>query len=386
MPVEERLCPVRPVTHGPHHHFFGYYDKTPWDASGRFLLALEVPFGDRPPGPDDVARIGLVEPGRGTFEAVAETRAWNWQQGCMLQWLPGTAGQTIIYNDRQEGQFVAVLLDLPTGRRRVLPHPIYALSHDGRAALGLNFSRLASERPGYGYAGVPDPWAHEPAPDDDGVYWLDLQTGERRLLLSLAQVAWWERHPTMEGVKHRFEHLLWSPDDRRFIVLHRWSRAPQGFFTRLFTAAADGSALCCLAGPELVSHFDWRDPQHILAWAWQPGQGAHYYLFTDCSPHSEVVGPDVLTTDGHCSYSPDRRWILTDTYPDQASSRTLLLYEPATDRRIDLARLYSPPHLRGELRCDLHPRWSRDGRQVCLDSAHTGERQMYVVDVAALTA
>ena len=32
---------ARPVTAGPHHHFFGYYDKCPWDATGGLLLAKQ---------------------------------------------------------------------------------------------------------------------------------------------------------------------------------------------------------------------------------------------------------------------------------------------------------------------------------------------------------
>lgn len=30
----ETLCPVRQLTHPPGHHFFGYYEKRPWDAAG----------------------------------------------------------------------------------------------------------------------------------------------------------------------------------------------------------------------------------------------------------------------------------------------------------------------------------------------------------------
>ena len=32
------------VTAGPRHHYFGYYDKFPWDRTGRFLLGMEVDF------------------------------------------------------------------------------------------------------------------------------------------------------------------------------------------------------------------------------------------------------------------------------------------------------------------------------------------------------
>ena len=46
----------------------------------------------------------------------------------------------------------------------------------------------------------------------------------------------------------------------------------------------------------------------------------------------------------------------------------------------------SPPAYTGDVRCDLHPRWSRDGRAVCVDSTDDGTRQVYVLDVGAITA
>ena len=90
----------------------------------------------------------------------------------------------------------------------------------------------------------------------------------------------------------------------------------------------------------------------------------------------------MLTEDGHCSFSPDRRWVLNDTYPDTYGMRTLMLYRWRDGKRIDLARLYSPKERWwGEIRCDLHPRWSRDGNRICVDSVHNGERQMYLIDI-----
>jgi len=51
----------RAVTRSPRHHFFGYYDKCPWDSTGRYMLALETDFMERPPRPVDTAVVGLID-------------------------------------------------------------------------------------------------------------------------------------------------------------------------------------------------------------------------------------------------------------------------------------------------------------------------------------
>ena len=377
---------ARHVTTGPDHHFFGYYEKSPWDTTGHYMLGMAVPFADREPTPADAATIGLIDTAHenagAAWRPVAQTRAWNWQQGCMLQWMPTAPDRLIVYNARQTARFLGVVLDVRTGAERVLSRPVYALSPRGDAAMSLNFSRIARTRPGYGYDGIPDPGRDVPAPEDDGVWRLDVTTGESRLVLSIAQVAAVRPQPDMDGAEHWINHAQFSTDGSRFAFLHRWRRpAEPGWRTRLFTAGPDGSGLCLLAEEGMVSHYDWRDPSHLLAWARCDGTD-RYWLFADRSKERTVVGEGVLTCDGHCSYSPDRRWILTDTYPDAEHRRTLLLYRPEDGARVELGRFYSPPELAGPVRCDLHPRWSRDGRQVCIDSAHEGSRQMYVVDVA----
>jgi len=386
MTAEEPWCPVKRATQGPLFHFFGYYDKCPWDASGRYLLAMRVAFMNRPPGPEDIAVIGYVDLENDCrWHPLAETVAWYWQQGTMLQWMPRAPDREIIFNTRTREGFGSTILDVKTGASRSLPRPIYALASDGCSAVTLNFSRVHRTRPGYGYVGVPDRWEGELAPEHDGIYCLDLESGESRLIISLAQIARIEPESSMEGAIHWFNHLQFNTTGTRFLFLHRW-RDPSGKArqTRMFTANPDGSDIAFLGREGMVSHFDWRDETHVLAWSTRGGEN-HYHLYEDQSERIEVVGQDVLDQDGHCSYSPDRRWILTDTYPDRLESkRTLILYDPGTNRRIDIGRFHSSPQIAGEIRCDLHPRWNRDGTQVCFDSIHEGERQMYVADVSAV--
>jgi len=375
---------VQPVTCGPKHHFFGYYDKSPWNASGTLLAAHEVGFNDRPPGAADQAAIGVVHLNEGCrFDPLGETRAWNWQQGAMLQWHPADPERTLIHNDRRDGRFVAVVRDITGKEQRVYAEPFYALAPDGRHALSLNFARLHTHRPGYGYAGVSDPWAQAFHPVEDGIRLIDLETGQSRLIVSLAQLAGMDPKPGMRGVHHWINHIQVSRSGTRFAFFHIWRVGKDGWSVRLYTCRLDGSELACLLDAEFISHYDWLDDDRIFIWARVQGSGAHFYLCDRRDRSRRVIGDGVLTDDGHGSFSPDRKWILNDTYPDTYGMRTLMLYHPETGRRTDIARLYSPKsRWWGEIRCDLHPRWSRDGTRVCVDSVHDGSRQMYIASVA----
>lgn len=143
------------------------------------------------------------------------------------------------------------------------------MSANGRFALSTSLARLAHARPIVGYAGVNDPFKDDPHPRQDGIHSMDLETGKCRLVLSLDTVAQLNPLPSMQGELHRFEHVMISPDDRRFMVIHRWPRRAKGrpFFDRMLTANVDGSDLYCLAYNEMVSHFCWRDPEYLLAWS-----------------------------------------------------------------------------------------------------------------------
>lgn len=377
---------VRTLTSGPGHHWFGYYEKCPWDASGKRVLAMRSAFRDRPPTENDVAVIGLADAETEAWTPLAETRAWNWQQGCMLQWLGDGSSGDIIFNDCAGDRLISRILNVDTKRERVLDRPIYAINRAGTKAVSLNFSRLQHQRPGYGYAGVEDPWLSVAEPDDDGLWSLDLKTGESRLILSVAAAANFQRGPNFGGKTHRFNHAQFGPGDR-FAVLHRRKTPDMEVgHTRLLTLDIEGGGLRCLTDHELVSHYDWWGEDRIVAWARRNDIGDRYFVFEDREGGSiEPIGEEVLNCDGHCSFSPDGRWMLSDTYPDEVHHRTLFLFEMATGRRIDIGRFLSPP-MAWEIRCDLHPRWSRDGRRVCIDSVHEGTRQMYALDVGEITA
>ena len=387
MASEAKLPPVRTITRGPKFHWFGYYDKFEFDPTNRYVLGMEVGFEHRSPTPEDSITIGMVDlHDSDRWIELGRSKAWCWQQGCMLQWLPGSQSE-IVWNDRDDDHYCCHILDVRSGKRRTVPHPIYTLSPDGKFGMSLDFSRLNDVRPGYGYVGVPDPYAQQLAPRQTGVFRVDMQTGEQELVVSLAEIAAREpRKPTMEGAKHKFNHLLISPDGSRFIFLHRWT-GPKGRETRMYTATPQGKDVRIVDDNGLTSHFVWRDPKHILALSKQRTHGIRFYVFEDGGKRTiEVVGEEAMTSDGHCTYLPNTDWILNDTYP-QAGFQHVYLYHIPTRRQVFLGHFRAPPQYSGEWRCDTHPRHSRDGKFVAIDAPEASSgRQLHLIDISGIVA
>lgn len=385
------LPPTRAITHGPGHHWFGYYDKLQFDPTSRFVLGMRVDFEHRSPTGDDEIKIGMVDlEEKDRWIELGTSRAWNWQQGCMLQWVPG-ANRTVIWNDREKDRFVSRIMNIDSRETNTIDHPIYSLNPDGKSAITPDFRRIGDVRPGYGYAGLPDPFGDQLVSDRTGIFSVDLVTGKAELIVSLADVARRGTIPNEEaGIKHYFNHLLFSPTGERFIALHRWRYVNGSRLTRMVTAAPDGSDIRMVIPNGYASHFIWRDGKHILSQSknWLGEKNWANFLFEDQDGGGKIqgVGLGVLNGSGHISYLPGNKWILNDTYP-QGTKRlqTPHLYHVSTGRRIDLGSFHLPAVYTGEWRVDTHPRFSPSGRLVCIDAPVAGQgRQLHLIDIEGL--
>ena len=402
--------PVARLTNGPHQHWFGYYDKQQVSASGRYVLSNQVDLFFRSPTPQDTLQVGLIDlKNNNQWTKLGQSSAWGWQQGCMLQWLPGSS-EEVIWNARLEDSFVSIIHNVKTGEQRILPKPIYTLSPDGQTGFGIDFARLQFFRPGYGYA-TKDSSVPAKAPEDTGIYRLDLQTGESKLILSYADLSELERPlgSTADNY-HWINHLLVNPSGSRMVFLNRSRPYPtpeeyrkgtgkdlQGddlYVTRAITVNTDGSDLYALNDSGQFSHFIWKGDDALCAWAEpeaappEDKQEKAFYLFQDKTKQYQIVGEEAMTVNGHNTYVPNTNdeWILNDTYPQgKERMQELYLYHVPSQRKVILGKFHEPEKFSGEWRCDLHPRTNPQGTKVYFDSTHEGgKRQMYEVDIESV--
>ncbi len=373
--------PATRLTPASEHGFFGYYDVPAFSGDGRLHLCQRVPFMDRLPAGDDVATIGTVSLDDRAFTPITETNAWNFQQGTMLQWSPTAPNDAILFNRFADGRYVGVMRDLLTGAERVLAMPIATVDPRGHYALGINFSRVFDFRPGYGYANSPDPFREETSPAADGVYRIELETGASELFFSYAELS--RLLPAMRGRKIVVNHITINPDGTRFLMLVRdfGEMTAARWGTALLTAGLDGGDLRVHADNHLVSHYHWRDPRTVLAYA-ALDKGEGLYLLDDVTGETTVLDRGFFTFDGHCSFSPDRQWLLYDTYPREGR-RHLFLYDLRRGIPYEVGA-FADPYPPDDIRCDLHPRWDRTGARISFDAVHEGFRGVYLMDVSPL--
>lgn len=362
-------------------YYYGYYDKSPWDADDRYLIALKVKQAYKSVAPRETGIVGLIDTqDNNKFLEIGITHSWNVQQGCMAQWLGPDFKNRIIYNDFRDGKYCSVIYSVRDKKEEtVLPLPVYDVARDGSFALSLDFSRLHRMRPGYGYSNLPEVTRGEICPDKPCIWKIDITSKEVTALFNYTDLSSFEPDESMAGAEHKVNHLMISPNGKRFMVLHRWFKKGCKH-TRLITVNVDKTEMYNLSDDVFVSHCYWKNDEEILSFLRKKGTGNHYYLMKDKTQEYTIHWPR-LATDGHCSYSPDNSLVITDSYPNRKRLAFVYVCKEEQDQPVRIAKVFAPFRYDNDCRCDLHPRWNRKGDKICIDSVHEGKRGLYIIPI-----
>lgn len=394
--------------------FFGYYDMSPESPDGKKVLINIPPFADHMPDVNDKLLVGYVNDNKEYIE-IGQTTAWNFQEGCRLQWLDD---DNIIYNIIVDEKIKAVVYSLSQNKNIMeFERPVYSINRKKQKALSYNLYRSR-----YCYAHSSDKEMTDY--NNDGIFLLDLNSGEHTLLISLSDLA---KNANAETVRNWVEHAVFNPLGDRFVFFHRWESEGGNFFTRFCLSDMEGNVKILLDS-SACSHFGWLDDTRVTSWARVPNKinaiqkngflqktgmwkvavniyhaivkrpemkqkftNEAYVVFdTEEMTHYKIENKE-FTGDGHETWSINGRFMLTDTYPDGESNRRLMLYDRETDIIFSLGNFHSFPEVNTEeyknipgTRCDLHPKWSYKEKYIYFDSTHEGFRGLYRIDISEL--
>jgi hypothetical protein len=357
---------------------FWFFGAEQFDPTGRYALGMKVyTQEERALTISDVADIGYFDLQNGNaWTKIGTSSAWSWQQGNRLQWRPNS--DEILWNDRapDNSHFITRVFNFRTRATRILPRPIFSVSHDGKEATSLDFQRVTWG--GCNYVGIPDAYASQPTPTGTGLWMMDLTTGSTKLLASLKYMADLpnSKYTASAGNLYVFQ-TDWSHTDKRVSVHLKGSAGTT--FTRSLTMTRTGTDIRYLAE---LGHQDWIDDTTKVGGApWCTSKDDNLQR-TTALPGGAKNHPDI-----ECFGGTLKDWVLCDNYPYPYPTTTNLgvqyvyLFHLPTGLYIPVAKQKNTKLNTKTYRIDQHIRSSRNHRIVCWDSSESGGRQMYMANI-----
>ena len=388
------LAPVVRVTPDDGFYVHTYYDVCPWSPSGRYLAASRLPYQDHNAVLGDTADVCLIDTGEQTIETLHGTKVWAFQTGTNANW--GGSDRYLYTNDLVDGVAACARIDLQTREVRLFAGPMYNVAPDDSYVIAFPLELLDATQLGYGTPSR-DP-EHPPtlspgASKTQGLWRTDLKTNQKRLLVSLAQLAARvpEPPPRPDGTWYLW-HSKHNRQGTRILQISRtlFPDGSGGRNTIVFTLKPDGSDIYALPTRPIWGtdggHPNWHgDGEHVIRnlpvektaricqWRYD---GSGFRLLSE-----------KLKGGGHPRIEPSGRYVVTDAFSDDQLTLRLLDVRADREEKLCTIRTFSKKALQDStLRLDGHPAFSRDFRKVCFQAAPEGRRQLFVADLSRILA
>ena len=384
---------------------------------------------------ENIIELGYYELPNGIWHHIGETDSWNWQQGAMMQWLPGAENESkVIYNCSRDGHLISRIHDIVTGKDRELDWPIYGITPDGKKSISLDLERSFWCR-AYHYQSVVNPEKKGRVLKGDGIFEIDIENNSRKLLIDIEDIIALEPDNNFGEMKHWVEHIMINPAGTRFCFLHRYSPIDNvlQYRTRICVANIDGTDLQVIPGwnTYMWSHFGWQSEDSFAIYTYKrpsfykkfdspvrskgkssnkvsiklfirnfalgirniipksllkmiiPKNSYYQHYVMDETGKYKLEGAWVKSyfdVDGHPSFTNDGSYMLTDSYPDRNNYRRFVVYNTITRKGLVIAKM--PENKQGEnVACDLHPKLSKDNRYVVFDNTSLGKHSMILFQI-----
>ena len=164
--------------------WFGYYNYDTLTSNHRKLLCNRITEDGVPPRADLKVEVGYYEIPSGEWHHVGFSDSWNWQQGCMAQWL---SDDEIIYNTSENNHHIAIIHNTKTGNDRKIDWAVYGIMPGGKKSITLDMERAHWCR-AYHYQSVKDKSKDGFIFEGDGIFEIDLVSNTRRRIISIQDI------------------------------------------------------------------------------------------------------------------------------------------------------------------------------------------------------
>ncbi|MCU0474319.1 MAG: hypothetical protein MUC93_13315 [Bacteroidales bacterium] len=387
---------IRQITQGKENHFFGYIGQSltiPWNGTGNRILALSTSFIDHLPDGNEPAGIVLVKMDQpeGDFykvEKVDQSLGWNPQQGTMYYWNPDKPASQFFFNDRdpKTGKVFTVLYDIDKGKRireykfEDTPFGNSGVCPVGKSFLGINYARMARLRPVTGYKEATDWTEGVAAPENDGIFIVDIESGKKKLLVSFARL---ESELNKKGFYTGGEslfinHTLWNRAGKIiwFFARAGWHGKAQIRTNVPCTVNSDGTDL--FVGHQFIGgHPEWGIGNQIIG-SIEKDQVIYNVLQKKIT--GKIGTPEAFPDpEGDISLSPDGDLFANGFSKENKNYYTIIRLSDGQWVRTDGV---NKGEYSGDVRIDPAPCWDRQGNQI-LVSGITGNstRQLFIISI-----
>ena len=354
--------------------FFGYYDHSPLNPKQTHILFHASTLSTKKlPDPDYPIDIVLFSLKDNTAIKIAESSAYNWQQGSRLQWIND---EEFIFNsfNKQNDSYQGNIVNINAPHKtQTIKYPVYDVREN--IALSLNFDRLNLLRPDYGYRNNPLLSPDQLNDATDGIFYLNLENNTKKLLFSIESLKRIDPVPEFNKALHKVNHIMLAPNGDHFIFMHRWIINGRRF-DRLLLSNINGTDIRII-GSGIVSHCCWINDNKIMGYFTHQNSQPHFHLVTITNEAHSIETPGILKNmgDGHPNCINNR--IVFDTYPDKSRMKSLFVYDLNKENIDKIGEFYESMRYYDQTRCDLHPRFGLQENRIFIDSVHTGLRKLY---------
>ena len=301
------------------------------------------------------------------FYRLKKTELCSWQLGSQLQWI---SQKKIIFNCYENNKPKSVVYDiLSKSKFKTYNYLIYNLCNQKKKFVSLDFNKLYIYRKWYGYKLKGKKNFNISL--NDTLKIVDLKNG--KILHEISNDLVCKKIKKKKNQHMYFNHATFSPSgDVILFFLIDGANISREIYVILYHLKK--KKIQYIKKIKNISHYCWLDNKNIIYTSLKKNYKCDYMIYNFHKKKNLKLGLNIKI-DGHPMINPKKKnLVLTDTYPNKFGFQKLIVFDLLKKKIIWQTDLKFSTHFLFGERCDLHPKWSDDGKKIVVDYAIKNQR------------